>query len=126
MMNSSTTIWVGVTFVLVGAINVWLIFQASARVKDTMTLAMVLTALLFVKVPVARYYKTHHSLLTRIGLVIFVLSFVLIGITAVPYRSHQAVCKHLARCNRSSSGDPRRNVGRGHDGEAMLQMPQSR
>src|SRR5207249_1289221 len=47
-----------------------------------LTLAMVLSPLLFVKVLVARYYKSYHSLLMPIGLVIFVLSFVLIGITA--------------------------------------------
>ena len=45
---------------------------------------MVLSPLLFVKVLVARYYKNHYSLLMPIGLVIFVLSFVLIGITAGP------------------------------------------
>jgi len=54
-----------------------------------LTLAMVLSPLLFVKVLVARYYKSHHSLLMPIGLVIFVLSFVLIGITAGPYLAHQ-------------------------------------
>ena len=54
-----------------------------------LTLAMVLSPLLFVKVLVARYYKSYHSLLMPIGLVIFVLSFVLIGITAGPYLAHQ-------------------------------------
>lgn len=134
MLNSSTSVWLGITFVLVGAINVWLILQASARVRDAkastrliaahriggyvfialfcvmgyfmlarldgggastgtvihLTLAMVLSPLLFVKVLIARYYKSYHSLLTSIGLVIFVLSFVLIGITAGPSLVHQA------------------------------------
>src|ERR1700674_1498872 len=135
MLNSSTSVWLGITFVLVGAINVWLILQASARVRDAkastrliaahriggylfialfcvmgyfmvarlgdvgtsaspgtiihLTLAMVLSPLLFVKVLVARYYKSYYSLLLPIGLVIFVLSFVLIGITAGPYLAHQ-------------------------------------
>src|SRR5579864_3269293 len=135
MLNSSTSVWLGITFVLIGAINVWLILQASARVRDAkastrliaahriggylfiavfcvmgyfmvarlgdpgggtspgtmihMTLAMVLSPLLFVKVLVARYYKNYHSFLLPIGLVIFVLSFVLIGITAGPYLAHQ-------------------------------------
>ena len=134
MINSSTSVWLGVTFVLVGGINVWLVLQASARVRDLkastrliaahrvggylfialfcvmgyfmvarlgdadggappgtiihLTLAMVLSPLLFVKVLVARYYKSYHSLLLPIGLVIFVLSFVLIGITAGPYLAH--------------------------------------
>jgi ferredoxin-NADP reductase/mono/diheme cytochrome c family protein len=134
MLNSSTSVWLGITFVLVGAINVWLILQASARVRDAgastrliaahriggylfialfcvmgyfmvarldvggasagtvihLTLAMVLSPLLFVKVLIARYYKSHHSLLMPIGLVIFVLSFVLIGITVGPSLVHQA------------------------------------
>jgi hypothetical protein len=34
MLNSSASLWLGVTFVLIGAINVWLILQASARVRD--------------------------------------------------------------------------------------------
>src|SRR6202050_1428458 len=136
MLNSSVSLWLGVTFVLIGAINVWLILQASARVRDArastrliaahriggyffialfcvmgyfmfarlgdvagsappgamihMTLAMVLSPLLFVKVLVARYYKSYYSLLMPIGLVIFVLAFVLIGITAGPSLSHPA------------------------------------
>jgi ferredoxin-NADP reductase/mono/diheme cytochrome c family protein len=136
MLNTSTSVWLGITFVVVGAINVWLILQASARVRDTqasarliaahriggyvfialfcvmgyfmvarlgdlgggtspgtmihLTLAMVLSPLLFVKVLIARYYKSYSSLLMPIGLVIFVLSFVLIGIAAGPSLVHQA------------------------------------
>ncbi len=136
MLNSSTSVWLGITFVFIGAINVWLILQASARVKAAkasnrliaahriggylfialfcvmgyfmvsrlgdaesgaspgaiihLTLAMILSPLLFVKVLVARYYKTYYSLLMPIGLVIFVLSFVLIGITAGPALAHHA------------------------------------
>src|ERR1700691_4362657 len=128
MLNGSVSLWLGVTFVLIGGINVWLILQASARVRDAkastwliaahriggylfialfcvmgyfmvarlgdpgegaspgtiihLTLAMILSPLLFVKVLVARYYKSYYSVLMPIGLVIFVLSFVLIGITA--------------------------------------------
>ncbi|MCU1336732.1 MAG: Ferredoxin-NADP reductase [Bryobacterales bacterium] len=135
MLNSSTSVWLGITFVLIGAINVWLILQASGRVRDSkastrliaahriggylfialfcvmgyfmiarldvgggasagavihLTLAMVLSPLLFVKVLIARYYRSYHSLLMPIGLVIFVLSFVLIGITAGPSLVHQS------------------------------------
>ncbi len=136
MLNSSASLWLGVTFVLIGAINVWLILQASARVRDAqastrliaahriggylfialfcvmgyfmvarlgdvaggappstmihLTLAMVLSPLLFVKVLVARYYKSYYSFLMPIGLVIFVLSFVLIGITAGPSLAYHA------------------------------------
>src|SRR6202171_3418372 len=136
MLNSSASLWLGITFVLVGAINVWLILQASARVRDArastrliaahriggylfialfcvmgyfmvarlgdvaggtppstmihLTLAMVLSPLLFVKVLVARYYKSYYSVLMPIGLTIFVLSFVLIGVTAGPSLAHHA------------------------------------
>jgi mono/diheme cytochrome c family protein len=55
-----------------------------------LTLAMVLSPLLFVKVLIARYYKSYSSLLMPMGLVIFVLSFVLIGITAGPSLVHHA------------------------------------
>jgi hypothetical protein len=136
MLNRSTSLWLGVIFVLIGGVNVWLILQASARVRDAkantlliaahriggyifiglfcligyfmvarlgamsadapsstmihLTLAMVLSPLLFVKVLVARYYKNHYSLLMPVGLVIFVLSFVLIGITAGPSLAHRS------------------------------------
>src|SRR5436190_11978960 len=122
MTNSSLSQWLGITFVLIGAINVWLILQSSARLKSTessgrliaahriggylfialfctmgyfmvarlgaaaggappgaeihLTLAMLLSPLLFVKVLVARYYKTYYSVLTPLGLVIFALAFV--------------------------------------------------
>jgi ferredoxin-NADP reductase len=134
MLNNSASLWLGVAFVLIGAINVWLILQASAQVRDAqastrliaahriggylfialfcvmgyfmlarlgdagggappgtmlhITLAMVLSPLIFVKVLVARYYKSYHSFLTPMGLTIFVLSFVLIGITAGPSLTH--------------------------------------
>jgi hypothetical protein len=136
MLNSSASLWLGVTFVLVGAINVWLILQASSRMGDGnasrrliaahrtggylfialfsvmayfmvarlgdmaggaspgsmihVTLAMILSPLLFVKVLVARYYKSYYSYLMPIGLVIFVLSFVLIGITVGPSLAHRS------------------------------------
>src|ERR1700683_654745 len=136
MLNSSASLWLGITFVLVGAINVWLILQSSARLRDAkagarlivahriggyvfiglfcvmgyfmvarlgdvaggappgtiihLTVAMVLSPLLFVKVLIARYYKSHYSLLMPIGLMIFVLSLVLIWITAGPPLAHRA------------------------------------
>ena len=135
-MSTSLSLWLGIAFVLIGAINVCLILQASVRVRDAkagarlvaahriggylfislfcgigyfmvarlgdgaqsassgtvihLTLAMVLGPLLFVKVLVARYYKNHYALLLPIGLMIFVLSFVLIGITAGPYLARQS------------------------------------
>jgi ferredoxin-NADP reductase len=136
MLNRSASLWLGIAFVLIGAINVWLILQASALVRGAkagtrfiaahriggyifialfcllgyfmvarlgdlgasappstmihLTLAMLLSPLIFVKVLVARYYKTYYSLLMPIGLLIFVLSFVLIGITAGPFLAHRS------------------------------------
>jgi ferredoxin-NADP reductase len=136
MINNSLSVWLGITFVAIGAINVWLILQSSASVRSAkasasliaahriggylfialfcamgyfmvarlgdvsggsspttmihLTLAMVLSPLLFVKVLIARYYKSYYSFLMPIGLTIFVLSFVLIGITAGPSLAHQA------------------------------------
>jgi ferredoxin-NADP reductase len=135
-LSPSASLWLGVIFVVIGSLNVWLVLQASARVRDArsstrliaahriggylfialfcvmgyfmvarwgavargappgtmihLTLAMVLTPLLFVKVLVARYYKTYYSVLMPLGLVIFVLAFVLIGITAGPSLARQA------------------------------------
>ncbi len=136
MLNSSASMWLGITFVVIGAINVWLVLQASAHVRDTkagtrlitahriggyifialfcvmgyymmarlgdtaggappntmihMTLAMILSPLLFVKVLIARYYKAYYSVLMPVGLAIFVLSFVLIAIAAGPSLAHYA------------------------------------
>ena len=136
MLNRSASLWLGIIFVLVGAVNVWLILQASARLSNAktstrliaahriggylfiaifcvmayfmvarlgdvgevaspgamihLTLAMVLGPLLFFKILVARYYKNYYGFLMPIGLVIFVLSFVLIGITVGPSLAHLA------------------------------------
>ncbi len=145
MLTNSASIWLGITFVIVGAINVWLILQSSARVRDArastrliaahriggylfialfcvmgffmvarlgdvggstppttlihLTLAMVLSPLIFVKVLVARYYKSYYSFLTPIGLVIFVLSFVLIGITVGPSLAHRSAMQTVSLAN---------------------------
>jgi ferredoxin-NADP reductase len=131
MLKISASLLLGSMFVIIGAVNVWLILQASARVKNArasarliaahriggyifilmfcimsyfmisrmkdssgttsagtmihMTVAMLLTPLLFVKVLIARYYKSYYSLLMPIGLLIFVLSFVLVAMAAGPY-----------------------------------------
>src|SRR5207302_1075484 len=115
-MTVSNSAWLGVLFVLVGALNVWLVLQASGRVREEkasqrliaahriggylfialfcvmgyfmvariddatgsappsttihLTLAMGLSPLLFVKVLVARYYKSYYSFLMPIGLII--------------------------------------------------------
>lgn len=131
MVKTSASLILGALFVIVGAVNVWLILQASARVKNArasarliaahriggylfitlfcvmgyfmiarmrdssspasagtmvhLTVAMLLSPLLFVKVLIARYYKNYYAFLTPLGLLIFVLSFVLVAITAGPH-----------------------------------------
>ena len=59
--------------------------DTSATVTIHLTLAMILSPLLFIKVLIARYYRNQHGLLMPIGLTIFVLAFVLIASTAGPY-----------------------------------------
>src|SRR6266446_4306209 len=130
MPTVSASLFVGIIFVIIGAVNVWLILQASAQVKNTrasarliaahriggyifislfcvmgyfmiarmrdssgtastgtmvhLTVAMLLSPLLFVKVLIARYYKNYYAFLTPIGVLIFVLSFVLVAVAAGP------------------------------------------
>src|SRR5258708_15483347 len=48
-------------------------------------LAIFLVPLLFLKVMIARKYKSHHSILLPLGLAIFAISFVLVFIRVLPY-----------------------------------------
>jgi ferredoxin-NADP reductase/mono/diheme cytochrome c family protein len=142
MPGTSVSITLGVLFVAIGALNVWLILESTARVKNAkassrlvaahriggyifimlycvmgyfmiarmrdssgatstggmihMTIAMLLSPLLFVKVLIARYYKSYYNFLLPIGLLIFVLSFVLVAITAGPYLLRRASLRRIA------------------------------
>src|SRR6202142_3148250 len=44
MINHSVSLWLGITFVLIGAINVCLILQASARVRNAKASARLIAA----------------------------------------------------------------------------------
>lgn len=44
MFTTSLSLWLGVTFLLVGAVNVWLILQSSARVRDAKASSRLITA----------------------------------------------------------------------------------
>ncbi len=57
---------------------------------------MILSPLLFIKVLIARYYRNQHGLLMPIGLTIFVLAFVMIASTAVPYLARAARIEHVS------------------------------
>ena len=58
MLNSSASLWLGVTFVVIGAINVWLVLQASARVRD----AKASTRLIRIKVNRRLWRRDSHRL----------------------------------------------------------------
>ncbi len=131
MTSTFINLLLGGLFVLLGAVNVWLIFHASrtlttsrmsqrlvqahrfggyffvalfcvmsylmalrtANVSDELStpalihvlIAMSLVPLLFVKVLIARYYKSYYSALTSLGLIIFCFAFILVALTAGPY-----------------------------------------
>jgi hypothetical protein len=44
MLTTSANLWLGVLFVLIGAINMWLITQSSARVRDAKASARLIAA----------------------------------------------------------------------------------
>jgi ferredoxin-NADP reductase len=60
----------------------------SAAVTLHLALAMILSPLMFIKVLIARYYRSQHGLMMPIGLTIFILAFVLVASTAGPYLAH--------------------------------------
>lgn len=142
MLSVNLSIVLGISFVLVGALNVWLMFHASSVLKDKgahsrlvtahrlggyiftlifivmtyfmvirmkempgeeslrpllhMTLAMLLVPLLFAKVLIARYYKAYYSVLMPLGLVVFTIAFLLVGVTLGPYLIHRATMKEIS------------------------------
>lgn len=142
MLETSLSAVLGLVFIAVGAVTVWLIFHASSRLKDKgasaflvkghriggyifillfcvmtyymvikvkdnadelalrpmihMLLAMLLIPIIFIKVLVARYYKTYYSVLMPLGLIIFSLSFVIVAMTVGPYFLRKATVKDVA------------------------------
>jgi ferredoxin-NADP reductase/mono/diheme cytochrome c family protein len=70
--------------------------SASAGTMIHLTVALLLSPLLFLKVLIARYYRSYHGFLLPIGLLIFVLSFVLVAITAGPYLLHNADLRSIS------------------------------
>ena len=59
--------------------------ELSMRALVHVLIAMSLVPLLFVKVLIARYYKSYYSALTSLGVIIFCLAFLLVALTAGPY-----------------------------------------
>jgi ferredoxin-NADP reductase len=142
VLTPSASVVLGVAFVLVGGVNVWLVLEALSRVRAArvssrmltlhriggylfiasfcvmayfmidrlrtggdaspaitvhLALAMILSPLLFLKVLIARYYKSQYGLLMPLGLTIFVLAFALVAGAAGP---------HLMRASRAEPVAP--------------------
>jgi ferredoxin-NADP reductase len=152
MTNISISLLFGALFVILGALNVWLIFHASrALAAERMSqrlikahrvggymfialfflmsyfmaertsneldelsmralvhvlVAMSLAPLLFVKVLIARYYKTYYSALTSLGLLIFCLAFLLVVLTAGPYLLRATSAKDISPATTNASSQP--------------------
>lgn len=143
MLYSSQSTIIGILFAATGATTVWLIFHATARMKQKgsstrliqahriggyvfaalfcvmtyymvlrlrdipdelsarpmthMILALVLIPLLFVKILIARFYKSSfYSALLPLGLTIFSVSFVLVAMTAGPYLLRRATVEDIS------------------------------
>jgi ferredoxin-NADP reductase len=83
----------GYLFVGLFAVMVWFMSKRLMGSPEGMAgdaavhigLAILLAPLLFLKVMIARKYKSHHSILLPLGLAIFAISFVLVFIRVLPY-----------------------------------------
>jgi mono/diheme cytochrome c family protein len=97
--------------------------ELSTRGLVHVLVAMSLVPLLFIKVLIARYYKSYYSALTSLGVIIFCLSFLLVALTAGPYLLRAIPAKDISpvpTTNVSSQElDPR-------DSEALMQKKCSR
>jgi hypothetical protein len=169
MISTSISLLVGTLFVVLGALNVWLIFHASTalttsgmsqRLSQTHRLggyvfialfclmsyfmalrtrsasdelstpalihvlvAMSLVPLLFVKVLIARYYKTYYSALTSLGVIIFCLAFLLVALETGPYLLRVLSSEERASVPLQSSPPQALDL---HTAEALMQKRCSR
>ena len=93
----------GYLFVGLFAVMVWFMSKRLMGSPEAMAgdaalhidLAILLAPLLFLKVMIARKYKSHHSILLPLGLAIYAISVVLVFIRVLPYA--------LGKINPSSS-----------------------
>ncbi len=69
--------------------------ELALRPMIHMLLAMLLVPLMFIKVLIARYYKTYYSVLMPLGLIIFSLSFVIVAMAVTPYFLRKATIKDV-------------------------------
>jgi ferredoxin-NADP reductase/mono/diheme cytochrome c family protein len=70
--------------------------ELSMRALVHVLVAMSLVPLLFVKVLIARYYKSYYSALTSLGVIIFCLAFLLVALTAGPYLLRATPAKDMS------------------------------
>jgi ferredoxin-NADP reductase len=70
--------------------------QTSGSISIHFTLALILAPLLVVKVLLARRYRTQASALMPLGLLIFVLAFVIVAIAGFPYLSRQTKVEQVS------------------------------
>jgi len=83
----------GYLFIGLFAVMIWFMSKRLMGSPEAMAgdaalhidLAILLAPLLFLKVMIARKYKSHHSILLPLGLAIFAISFVLVFIRVLPY-----------------------------------------
>ena len=83
----------GYLFIGLFAVMVWFMSRRLMGSPEAMAgdaalhidLAILLAPLLFLKVMIARKYKSHHPILLPLGLAIFAISFVLVFIRVLPY-----------------------------------------
>jgi 2Fe-2S type ferredoxin len=70
--------------------------QTSGSISIHFTLALLLAPLLFVKVLLARRYRNQASALMPLGLLIFVLAFVVVAIAGFPYLSRETKVEQVS------------------------------
>src|ERR1700747_3883132 len=81
-------LFIGLFVVMVWFMSKRLIGSPEALAGDAAVhadLAILLAPLLFLKVIIARKYKSHHSILLPLGLSIYVISVMLVFIRVLPY-----------------------------------------
>jgi hypothetical protein len=82
----------GYLFIALFAVMIWFMSKRLMGSPEAMAgdaalhidLAILLAPLIFLKVMIARKYKSHHSVLLPLGLAIFAISFVLVFIRVLP------------------------------------------
>jgi ferredoxin-NADP reductase len=70
--------------------------ELGARGLIHMILALTLAPILFLKILIARSYRTQSQYLTPLGILLFCLSFVLVGMTSGPYMLRRATLETIS------------------------------